>query len=191
MSYEECQCERGWFDPDEYQSCYECFTERRDSYIGCIWCGRWHSPKHNTCYQCRASSPGRDEAGRNLRLDILIRDEFTCRDCGSQDDSEVDHIKPCSEGGKATVWNLQVLCHGCNKVKGRTWGYGCRWDRTRIELMHLYFTFGWRLLDDEDRDQLVKDARAYGDEFAWHAHYKDAYRNKVIADRIAEMGQAS
>lgn len=169
--WEECRCGRGWFDPSEYNTCYTCCLERRESYVACIFCGRWHSPLYNTCYRCRASAPQHDRAGRDLRLDILIRDDFACRDCGSRQQPEIDHIKPCLEGGKATPWNLQVLCHDCNQVKGRTSGYGCGWDVTRVELMHLYFTFGWPMLDDEQRKALVADAHAYGDEFTRHTYF--------------------
>jgi 5-methylcytosine-specific restriction endonuclease McrA len=167
----ECSCGRDWYDPTEYSSCYECYLERRELYVSCIWCGRWHSPKYNTCYRCRTESPERDEAGRDLRVDILIRDEFMCQNCGSGDQPQVDHIEPCAKGGLALPWNLQVLCRDCNKAKGAE--YDWRWEQRAIRLMHLYFTFGWRFLDDQHRAKLVEHARAYGDEFTWHTHYKE------------------
>ena len=85
---------------------------------------------------------------------------------------QVDHIKLCAKGGQATPWNLQVLCRLCNLDKGRYWQPGSHWDDTRIQLMHLYFTFGWTFLDDDQQDQLIDDAGIYSDEFTWHAHYK-------------------
>jgi 5-methylcytosine-specific restriction endonuclease McrA len=173
--FEECECGRDWYDPEEYSSCYECYLERRANYISCIWCGRWHSPRFNTCFQCRTESPERDNAGRDLRLDILIRDGFLCQNCGSADQPQVDHIEPCAKGGSAVPWNLQVLCRECNKLKGAN--YDWRWEQRRLRLMHLYFTFGWPLLDSEQRAQLVEDADdymyEYCDEFAWHAHYQE------------------
>jgi 5-methylcytosine-specific restriction endonuclease McrA len=180
--YQECNCGRGYYDPDEYNTCYTCFLERRDSYVECIWCERWHSPEYNTCYRCRTGSRDRDEAGRLLRLDILVRDDFTCRDCGSRDIPQVDHIKPCAKGGRAMPWNLQTLCRICNLDKGRYWQPGSRWDDTRVALMHTYFTFGWSLLDGAQQAQLVIDAGIYGDEFTWHTHYK---QQPSIADTPA------
>jgi 5-methylcytosine-specific restriction endonuclease McrA len=167
-----CECGDGYYDPFEHRSCYNCYLERREDHVECIWCGRWHSPRYATCYECRGRSE-RDEAARNLRLDILIRDDFTCRHCGDRTCPEVDHIKPCAKGGEATPWNLQVLCRTCNTNKWDTWWPGCRWDRTRIELMHLYFTFSWTLLDEDERAELRLDASSYGDEFTFRAHYKD------------------
>jgi 5-methylcytosine-specific restriction endonuclease McrA len=120
--FEHCDCGRGYYDPSEYSTCYECFQDRRSDYMSCIFCGKWHSPKFDTCFDCRRVSQ-RDEAGRALRFEILIRDNFTCREpgCGSQEQLQIDHIKPCDSGGTADPWNLQVLCHECNRMKGRTW----------------------------------------------------------------------
>lgn len=164
-----CDCERGHFDPDEYQTCYTCYLERRAEYVECIFCERWHSPRYDTCYRCRRVAD-RDEAGRNLKYDILIRDGFTCQNCGSRDSLHVDHIEPCVKGGTAVPWNLQALCSSCNRDKGSD--YDWRWEQRRFTLMHLYFTFGWKFLNDGERDLLVADARECGDEFVWHARFQ-------------------
>jgi 5-methylcytosine-specific restriction endonuclease McrA len=166
--YEECDCGRDWYDPTEYSSCYECYLERRENYLSCIFCGRWHSPRYDTCYQCRIESPERENAGRDLRLDILIRDGFLCQQCGSGDQPQVDHIEPCAQGGSAVPWNLRVLCRDSNQVKGAL--YDWRWEQRRFRLMHLYLTFGWSLLSEEQRDKLVEEAELDPDEFGWHAH---------------------
>lgn len=156
----ECNCGRGEYDPGKYHTCYECYRERRAQYIDCIFCGRWHSPKYATCYKCR-DLPYRDEAARNLRYDILIRDGFCCRACGSYEQPEVDHIKPCAKAGEATPWNLQVLCHDCNQDKGSDWDEK-RWEPTRIELMRLYLTYGWRFLEADQQTRLVEESMKYG-----------------------------
>lgn len=187
----ECRCGRGYYNAAKYHSCYTCFLERRESYLSCIWCGRWHSPEYATCYTCRHIE-GRDEAGRNLRLDIIIRDDFACQNCGARERIEVDHIEPCAQGGTATPWNLQALCHDCNKTKGSE--YDWRWEARRIRLMHLYFTYGWSLLSDEQRQQLRSDADVHaeeygGDEFVWHARYQpqpsiaDTPEMQLLADQ--------
>jgi hypothetical protein len=128
--------------------------------VSCIYCGSKHSIDYATCFKCRQIS-GRDEAGRNLRLDIIIRDNFTCNDCGSHDGLQVDHIMPCVEFGQAKPWNLQVLCGQCNRLKGTNWYFGSKWDNKRVYLMHLYLTFGWSFLNSEEQEQLIIDTEDY------------------------------
>jgi hypothetical protein len=58
-----------------------------------------------------------------LRKAVLKRDGYRCVKCGAnpKDDKsvrlEVDHIKPGSRGGPATLENLQTLCFSCNQGK--------------------------------------------------------------------------
>ena len=57
---------------------------------------------------------------KKMRERILIRDNFTCQNCGVHGDFarlNVDHIFPRSQGGKAEPDNLQVLCKSCNLLK--------------------------------------------------------------------------
>lgn len=55
------------------------------------------------------------------RLAALRRDSFLCVSCKSvgivNNASEVDHIKPKSEGGDNGLDNLQSLCGRCHKEK--------------------------------------------------------------------------
>ncbi len=59
-----------------------------------------------------------------LRHEILERDGYTCKYCGSSQKDEpnllleVDHIVPISKGGMTSVDNLQTLCWRCNRTKG-------------------------------------------------------------------------
>ncbi len=61
---------------------------------------------------------------KTLRYDILQRDKYKCRVCGSSPATNpkiilhVDHIKPFSKGGKTVPENLQTLCSDCNYGKG-------------------------------------------------------------------------
>jgi 5-methylcytosine-specific restriction endonuclease McrA len=167
VSQKLCACGLDYYDDGVYSSCYTCFQERRDGYLECIFCGRWHGPRFATCYLCRAVH-GRDDAGRELRLEILMRDGFTCKYCGETSDLHVDHIKPCSAGGTADQWNLHVLCRKCNLNKGSDWWYGSRHDHARVRLMHLYFTLGWQFLNEEERANLRDEATRYGSEFQFH-----------------------
>lgn len=189
----ECDCGRGTYDPTKYGACYECFRDRMADLTSCIYCGKKHSIDYATCFKCRQIA-GRDEAGKNLRLDILIRDGFTCNDCGSNEALQIDHIKPCASSGLAHPWNLQVLCRDCNHSKGSNWYYGCRWDSKRIELMHIYLSFGWSLLSAEEQEHLVWDTADYT-VFDWRARvqeYNGTLREPPDwAIRMADMDNAS
>ncbi len=55
---------------------------------------------------------------KELRWEVWLRDNFTCRKCGARKYLSVDHIVPESEGGKTELANLQTLCEKCNSVKG-------------------------------------------------------------------------
>lgn len=167
----ECYCGRGSYSPARYSSCYECFRDRIADLVSCIYCGKKHSVQYSTCFDCRQVS-GRDEAAKSLRFDILIRDNFTCNACGTNEALHVDHIKPCCADGEAEPWNLQILCRECNLNKGTDWYFGCRWDTRRIELMHIYFTFGWSLLDERQQKKLCYDASDYT-EFDWHVRLRE------------------
>ena len=58
---------------------------------------------------------------KELRREIMIRDNYTCQICGKYMPDEiglhVDHIIPISKGGKTVPSNLQVLCSKCNGRK--------------------------------------------------------------------------
>lgn len=59
---------------------------------------------------------------RQLRVQIMERDCFTCQICGKYMPDEVglhiDHIVPVVRGGKSVPSNLRVLCSKCNGRKG-------------------------------------------------------------------------
>jgi hypothetical protein len=52
-----------------------------------------------------------------VKREVMDRDNFTCQACGTQDEIQVDHIKPKSKGGMPVPGNLQVLCRPCNRLK--------------------------------------------------------------------------
>ncbi len=58
-----------------------------------------------------------------LRVQILVRDEYCCCICGASRhldrrvQLEVDHILPVSRGGTNRPDNLQTLCWKCNRGK--------------------------------------------------------------------------
>ena len=53
----------------------------------------------------------------SVRKDVMLRDNYTCQYCGSQDELVLDHIFPFSRGGSNEADNLQVLCRDCNARK--------------------------------------------------------------------------
>lgn len=159
-----CLCGRGDYDDEKYSGCYECFLDRRSDYVECIFCGRWHNPKFGTCFKCRSSSPGREEAGQALRLVILARDSFTCRMCGSDELLQVDHIRPCRAGGKPWPWNLQTLCADCNRIKGDGWFEGGGTYYKQYEFMlREYFTTLRPYLSPDERVELRVEVSAWRD----------------------------
>jgi 5-methylcytosine-specific restriction endonuclease McrA len=53
-------------------------------------------------------------------LRIVRRDNQTCQICGKylkEDEIEIDHIVPFSQGGPTEESNLRVLCKDCNRKK--------------------------------------------------------------------------
>lgn len=56
---------------------------------------------------------------RRVRLAVLRRDGWRCRECGSTRDLQIDHFDPWSRGGAHDdPSNLAVLCRRCNIAKG-------------------------------------------------------------------------
>lgn len=57
----------------------------------------------------------------SLRHEVLVRDNYTCQDCGAKASDtvqvEVDHKTPRSRGGTNDISNLKVLCSDCNRGK--------------------------------------------------------------------------
>jgi 5-methylcytosine-specific restriction endonuclease McrA len=149
----ECPYE-GTYDADQHSTCHECYLDRRAEYSDCIWCGKWHSPKYETCFSCR-QIPGREEAAVNLRLLICGRDNWTCQMCGDTDGPfQVDHVMPCAAGGTADQWNLQCLCAKCNRQKGSTWWVGSKYSDRRQELVEAYYVRLWLYLDPDEKRRL-------------------------------------
>ncbi len=62
----------------------------------------------------------RGKVSNRIRFKIYERDGYRCRNCGSKNNLEIDHIIPIARGGKSTFDNLQTLCHDCNQRKGNT-----------------------------------------------------------------------
>ncbi len=56
---------------------------------------------------------------RLTRLEVFIRDRFTCQYCGKETkELTIDHVKPRSQGGEHTWENVVSACKHCNRRKG-------------------------------------------------------------------------
>lgn len=69
-----------------------------------------------------ASARGYGKAWQHLRKEILLRDSYTCQDCGCfvgmrKGDAHVDHITSKDRGGTDDESNLQTLCESCHSRK--------------------------------------------------------------------------
>lgn len=64
----------------------------------------------------------RTEQWKKLRSQAIDKYGRKCMKCGSEDDVQVDHIKPKSLYPELALAldNLQILCWSCNKAKGKS-----------------------------------------------------------------------
>lgn len=56
----------------------------------------------------------------NMKREAYEKQNGMCAKCGkyfNYEETEADHIKPWSEGGKTNVLNCQILCKQCNRMK--------------------------------------------------------------------------
>lgn len=67
------------------------------------------------------SKDQRKRVTKPLREEIMLRDNYTCQNCGKYMPDgvglQIDHIIPIAKGGKSIQSNLQVLCSKCNGKK--------------------------------------------------------------------------
>ena len=56
---------------------------------------------------------------REVRAQVIARDEGKCVDCGSVENVTLYHRTPYSEGGEHTVENLRLLCRKCSCKEGK------------------------------------------------------------------------
>lgn len=66
----------------------------------------------------RAPKPKKAVIGAELRIKVFERDMYRCLRCGDHRNLRADHVVPESQGGQATLENLQTLCAPCNSWKG-------------------------------------------------------------------------
>jgi 5-methylcytosine-specific restriction endonuclease McrA len=64
-----------------------------------------------------ASKRKRAPMSRTKIIQVMLKSEGRCVNCGSKNELQVDHIIPHSRGGSDKVENLQMLCKPCNLDK--------------------------------------------------------------------------
>lgn len=55
---------------------------------------------------------------KNIKYDVMKRDNFICVKCKSNKELTIDHITPVSKGGTNDLNNLRTLCFDCNHTRG-------------------------------------------------------------------------
>ena len=51
------------------------------------------------------------------KLNVMIRDNFRCLYCDSDENLTIDHVIPLAKGGKTTWENSATACKTCNSLK--------------------------------------------------------------------------
>jgi 5-methylcytosine-specific restriction protein A len=67
-----------------------------------------------------AAKRGYDRNWKRIRIQVLIRDNYTCQDCGDVvdgKDAHVDHVIPLAAGGTNELSNLKTRCIRCHSKK--------------------------------------------------------------------------
>ena len=96
----------------------------------------------------------------NIRKAVFRRDSNHCQNCKSNQNLQIDHIIPISDGGLDDAGNLQTLCMACNIAKGgnRSKGidstslksiFGGKWNYVGSNSANTFFEF--------DADVLIYD----------------------------------
>lgn len=77
--------------------------------------GRWLTWANK---EAPSRKSGKAVIGQRLRTQVFERDFYRCLRCGTHLNLRADHVVPESQGGEATLENLQTLCQPCNSWKG-------------------------------------------------------------------------
>ena len=93
----------------------------------CLYCGQEFKSRRESVYcskRCKQESQRPENATvrgfyssdywKNVRWQIMERDEFTCVRCGSSHNLHVHHIKRKGNGGGESFDNLITLCRSCH-----------------------------------------------------------------------------
>lgn len=85
---------------------------------------RWKALNYDKYLQVKRDDQRRRKYGLKFgKIDVkdweamLIKFNYSCAFCGTQEDITQDHIIPLSKGGLNVIENIQPLCRKCNSSK--------------------------------------------------------------------------
>jgi len=79
----------------------------------------YYNRKGREAYRIRRAAPGCiSEEEKQALFDKYGRKCLCCKRSEGAVELTIDHVIPLSRGGENTIENAQVLCRGCNAVKG-------------------------------------------------------------------------
>lgn len=92
-----------------------CHTLTRERYCSA------HRPLSSWAHEKSTTQRGYGHAWRQLRRQILVRDRHLCQSClraqRTSVASDVDHVRPRSQGGTDEPANLEAICKACHQAK--------------------------------------------------------------------------
>ena len=83
----------------------------------CSSCGNILEDDALFCGLCGKAKKKSKYIPASVRKVVYERDGGECRECGSKEYLEYDHILPFSKGGSSSAGNIQLLCENCNRSK--------------------------------------------------------------------------
>lgn len=93
----------------------------RPGYVWLTFVKGWEAAWEDTLWR-KYPIPPRPPIPPWLRDQVLQRDGYACRTCGTTVDLQIDHVHPHSRGGLTVLWNLQALCRSHNASKSNRIG---------------------------------------------------------------------
>jgi len=97
-----------YWKEDDFDLCYDCIKKLYFNFVV-------EDSEENIYEDIKVIRKTINEELRNI---IFKRDNYKCKNCGSEKNLVIDHIIPFSKGGITEIDNLQTLCKKCNKEKG-------------------------------------------------------------------------
>jgi len=64
-----------------------------------------------------AAAVARPRIPHDTRIFVWNCDGGCCRNCGSREELQFDHVIPLARGGSNTAENIELLCRKCNQTK--------------------------------------------------------------------------
>lgn len=143
----------------KYHKCYSCQQEQRqlDLMSGqlyrCLFCHTPHSAAFSCCYTCRQT---RLEAAEALQREIVERDGYECRECGtSLADGATLRVQSLKPDRRSTApWRFATFCLQCASMKPP--------DDLAATLVREYTTVMYSYLNEFEQQNIEREAEDLG-----------------------------